>query len=430
MARGGPNRIWPPQPRNRFAVRYELRIALRYLRARRKDAFISVTTLFTATGVMIGVAALTITLAVMGGFEHSLKERVLALSPQIQILSEQGSITDWTKIQKIANGVEGVSGSDPFLVGQAMLSSGRGVGGVVVRGIEPDNPVVRSEWSRYIVAGSLHDLTTGFKGARAPQGSVAIGVTLAHRLKVKVGDTVRMVAPILAGSDQEITTKTGEFVVGAIFDSGMTYLDTNMAFADLPQAQNFFGRSGKVDGVDVHLTTLDATHRVTEALRRLLAAPYVVRNWVEYNQSASAGFAMLKRIYTLVLMLLIAVAAFNLIATLIMVVMEKRKDVAVLMAMGATRGAVRLIFVLKGLIVGAAGTIAGVLIGIGGCLALSHYQFIHIPRQIYGIATVPVSIHAINFVWVSIASILLCLLATLYPAQQASRGTPVEVFRT
>lgn len=411
-------------------MRYELRIALRYLRARRKDAFISVTTLFTATGVMIGVAALTITLAVMGGFEHSLKERVLALSPQVQILSEQGSITDWTKIQRTVDRVPGVSGSDPFLVGQAMLTSGRGIGGVVVRGIQPDNPAVRSEWARYIVAGKLHDLTRTFKGPSAPDGTVAIGVTLAHRLKVKVGDRIRMVAPILAGSDSAIATRTGNFVVGAIFDSGMTYLDTNMAFADLAQAQDFFGRNGKVDGIDVHLTTLDATHRVTETLRKTLAPPYLVRNWVEYNESASAGFAMLKRVYTLVLMLLIAVAAFNLIATLIMVVMEKRKDVAVLMAMGATRGAVRLIFILKGLIVGAAGTIAGALIGIGGCLALSHYQFIHIPRQIYGIATVPVSINATNFIWVSAASILLCLLATLYPAQQASRGTPVEVFRT
>jgi lipoprotein-releasing system permease protein len=412
-------------------VRYELRIALRYLRARRKDAFISVTTVFTATGVMIGVAALTITLAVMGGFEHSLKERVLALSPQIQVLSEQGSIADWAKIQKAIAGVPGVSGSDPFLVGQAMLSSGRGIGGVVVRGVEPNNPVVRSEWSRYVVAGNLGDLTaTSRQFPGASDGVVAIGVTLAHRLKVKVGDRVRMVAPILAGTDSAITTKTGDFAVGAIFDSGMTYLDTNMAFVDLPRAQSFFGRTGRVDGIDVHLTTLGATDRVTQALRRLLLPPYMVRSWVEYNQSASAGFAMLKRVYTIVLMLLIAVAAFNLIATLIMVVMEKRKDIAVLMAMGATRGGVRLIFVLKGLIVGAAGTIAGVIIGVAGCLALSRYQFIHIPREIYGIATVPVSISASNFVWVSLASILLCLLATLYPAQQASRGMPVEVFRT
>lgn len=410
-------------------MRYELRIALRYLRARRKDAFISATTLFTATGVMIGVAALTITLAVMGGFEHSLKARVLALSPQVQVLSEQGSITNYANLQKRIDKVPDVSGSDPFLVGQAMLSSGRGVGGVLVRGVEPGNPAVRSEWAHYIIAGKLLNLTQS--STKAPDGTVAIGITLAKKLKVKIGDTVRMVAPILSGANSStLATKTGKFAVGAIFDSGMNYLDTNMTFVQLSRAQSFFGREGKVDGIDVHLTNLAATDRVTQALKREFGPPYVVRNWAEYNQSASAGFALLKLVYTLVLMLLIGVAAFNLIATLIMVVMEKRKDIAVLMAMGASRSDVWLIFVLKGLIVGAIGTVAGAIIGYGGCLALSHYQFIHIPRQIYGISTVPVAINPINFLWVSVASIVLCLFATIYPARQASRGAPVEVFRT
>jgi lipoprotein-releasing system permease protein len=414
-------------------VRYELKIALRYLRARRKDAFISVTTLFTAIGVMIGVAALVITLSVMSGFERSMQERVLALSPQVQLLSMRGSIGGYTDIQQQIAKVPHVSGSDPFLIGQAMLSSGRGVGGVAVRGVEPDNPVVAFEWARYMTQGGLGNLLKAYNppapGQPPPQGGIAIGVTLASKLKVKEGDAVRMVAPVV-GQGSEISTRTGQFVVGAIFDSGMTFLDTNMVFMDLMRAQNFFGRTGVVDGIDIHLTSLSETASVSAAVRKMFPAPYRVRTWVEYNQSATAGFAMLKRVYALVLMLLIAVAAFNLIATLIMVVMEKRKDVAVLMAMGSTPREIRLVFVLKGLIVGGAGTAAGIILGAIGCFALARYHFIPIPREIYGVSTLPIAVSPVSFLWVALASLALCLLATIYPARQASREMPVEVFRS
>jgi len=416
-------------------VRYELKIALRYLRARRKDAFISITTIFTAVGVMIGVAALTMTLAVMGGFERSLKERVLSLSPQVQILNSQGSIDDYAEIEKKLAGVPGVNGSDAYIVGQAMLSSGRGIGGVVVRGIEPNNPVVRAQWGRYMTAGSLDDLLRSYAiagspaGPAAAAGGLAIGVSLAKKLKAKPGDAVRMVAPIVS-PDGSLSTRSGQFAIGAIFDSGMNFVDSNVVFVDLARAQDFFGRAARVDGIDVHLANLDQTDAVTDAVRKLFPSPYRVRNWIEFNESAAAGFELLKRVYSLVLVMLIGVAAFNLVATLIMVVMEKRKDIAVLIAMGATRPDVRLIFVMKGLIVGAAGTAAGLILGAAGCFALARYQFIHIPREIYGISTLPIDAKPSNFAAVALASMLLCLLATVYPARQASREMPVEIFRS
>ena len=414
-------------------MRYELRIALRYLRARRKDAFISVTTLLSAVGVMIGVAALIVTLSVMGGFEASLKQRVLALSFQVEVVSSEGSIPNYSDVQQKIAAVPHVSGSDPFVLGQAMLSSGRGLGGVVVRGIEPDNPVISSQWSRYMVEGSLVDLLRAYNpaapGDQPPQGAIALGVTLAQKLKVKRGDPIRVIAPIV-GAGGNLTARSANFVVGAIFDSGMTFVDTNIVFMDLMRAQNFFGRTGVVDGIDVHLTSLEATDQVASTLRGILPSQFRVRSWVQYNQSASAGFAMLKRVYSMVLMLLIGVAAFNLIATLIMVVMEKRKDVAVLMAMGATPSEIRRIFVWKGLIVGAAGTIAGLAIGAIGCAVLQRYHFIHISREIYGISSVPIAVDPMSFVLVAVASMVLCLLATIYPARQASHELPVEVFRT
>jgi lipoprotein-releasing system permease protein len=416
-------------------LRYELKIALRYLRARRKDAFISITTIFTAVGVTIGVAALTITLSIMGGFETRIKEQTLNLSPQVQIMNSNGAIDNYAGVEASVNKVSGVSGSDAYIIGQAMLSSGRGIGGVIVRGVESRNPVVQNQWSRYMTSGGLENLTRTYSVSAitgAPPVStraLAIGSGLARKLKAKPGDAVRIVAPILA-PDGSISTRSGDFAVGAIFDSGVNFIDSNIVFMDLPGAQDFFGRPAKADGVDIHLTSLDRTTEVTGELRKRFARPFIVRNWIEINGSAAAGFELLKRVYALVLTMLIGVAAFNLVATLIMVVMEKRKDIAVLISMGATRRDVRMIFVLKGLIVGGVGTATGLLLGALGCFAMARYQFIKIPREIYGTGTLPITIEPLNFVLVALASLLLCLLATVYPARQASREMPVEVFRS
>jgi lipoprotein-releasing system permease protein len=413
-------------------LRYELLIALRYLRARRKSAFISITTIFTAVGVTIGVAALIITLSVMNGFQASLRERVLSLSPQIQIIKYGGSIANYNEIEAKADAIEQVAGSDPFVVGQAMMSADHRVSGVVVRGIDTGKTAGTAQLRRFITSGDLASLVPHANRAADPPliGTVAIGRSLADKLKAGLHDRMRMIAPILAAGGGELTTRTGEVEVGAIFDSGVSFIDGSVVFIGLAQAQQFFGREGKVDGVEVKLKNLDDTAAVAERLRRLYPAPYRVRSWIEFNQAASAGFAMLKRVYALVLLMLIGVAAFNLVATLIMVVMEKRKDIAVLMTMGATPRDVRTIFVLKGLVVGGVGTAGGLILGSLGSYLLAHYHFIEIPREIYGISTLPIEVEPLNFVLVALASIALCLAATLYPARQASRQSPVEAIRS
>lgn len=417
---------------------------MRYLRARRRDAFISITTVFTAIGVMIGVAALVVVLAVMGGFEQSLRQRILTLTPQVQILSFNGSISGYDDLLKRADAVPGVAGADPFIVGQAMFSSPRGISGVIVRGIDPENGAIVGQLLRYIQHGALGSLSAAgatraagqpirsavspATGAAPSDGAIAIGSTLAGKLKVAIGDPVTAVVP-LAGSDEEIITKTGHFTVGAIFESGVAFLDRDLVFMGLGNAQRFFGREGKVDGLEIQLVNLDDTGIVTAQLRSSFGAAFRVSNWMQFNEAAAAGFEMLKRVYALVLLLLIGVAAFNLVATLIMVVMEKRKDIAVLMSMGASPHEVRLIFVLKGLIVGAAGTVSGLILGAIGCLVLSRYHFIHIQKEIYGMSTLPIAMQPLSFALVAVASLLLCLVATFYPARQASRELPVEVFR-
>ncbi len=414
-------------------MRYELLIALRYLRARRKDAFISITTLFTGIGVMIGVAALTVVLAVMGGFEASLRQRMLSLSPQVQVQSFAGGMADYQALQGRIDSVAGVAGSDPFIVGQALVSSAHGLSGVIVRGVEPQNPAVVAQLSRYVAPTVLKSLEGGESAAAGSDGRAAggllVGSALANKLKIKSGDPVRIVAPIISGPNAELSTRSAQFRVAAVFDSGVQFLDTELVFMGLKTAQEFFGRAGRADGIEVRLRDLDATMAVSAELHRLLGSTFRVTNWMQYDHAASAGFAMLKRVYAIVLLLLIGVAAFNLVATLIMVVMEKRRDIAVLVAMGATPREVRRIFQLKGVIVGVAGTAAGLIVGALTCFALARYHFIHIPSKIYGISTLPIDAEPLNFVLVALASMVLCYLATIYPAGQASRETPVEVFR-
>jgi len=419
-------------------LRFELMIAMRYLRARRKDAFISVTTLFTAVGVTIGVAALVVMLAVMSGFETNLRQRMLSLSPQVQVQSFGGAISDYATVEERIDHTPGVAGSDPYIVGQGLISAAHGISGVVVRGVEPRNPVVIARLQRYVDAASLRMLESGAPANSGGAGSggahqvpgLLLGGSLADKLKVKPGDPVRIVAPIIAGPNSQLSTRSGDFRVAGIFNSGVQFIDSDVIFMGLATAQEFFGRPGKADGIEVKLHDLDQTTAVTEALRSTLGNTFRVTNWMEYDQAASAGFAMLKRVYAIVLLLLIGVAAFNLIATLIMVVMEKRKDIAVLLAIGARPAEVRWIFQLKGIIVGAAGTALGLAIGALTCFALSRYQFIHIPSKIYGISTLPIDAQPVSFALVAIASMVLCYLATIYPAGQASRETPVEVFRS
>jgi lipoprotein-releasing system permease protein len=414
-------------------MRYELLVAGRYLRSRRKSAFISITTLFTAIGVMIVVAALTITMAVMNGFEANLRNRILSLTPQVQVV-RYGAMSNYAEVQAAAEKIQGVTGADPFIIGQGMLTSKTAARGVVVRGIDPKNPAAISDLHRYLEQGDLTSLNappnaTAKTSGAAPAAAIAIGEIVADKLHVHPGDEVRLISPISV-SGGEIKATSAPFRVGAIFLSGVQFIDETVIFMDLERAQLFFGRQRQVDGVEVHLANLDDTWRITRELARIYSfPPYRVRNWIEINQAASAGFAMLKRVYSLVLMMLIAVAAFNLVAMLIMVVMEKRKDIAILMTMGATAGGVRLIFIIKGLIVGAIGTIAGLVLGVAGCFTLAHYHFIHIPREIYGVSTLPVAASAAAFGWVALAAMLLCFVAALYPARQASKQLPVEVIR-
>ena len=273
-------------------------IALRYLRARRKDAFISVTTMFTAVGVTIGVAALVVMLAVMSGFETNLRQRMLSLSPQVQVQSFGGGISDYAAVQGRVDHVAGVAGSDPYIVGQGLISAAHGISGVVVRGVEPHNPVVIATLQRYVDAASLRMLESGSSAnaggggehpVTAPQvPGLLLGGTLADKLKVKAGDRVRIVAPIIAGGNSQLSTHSADFRVAAVFNSGVQFIDSDVIFMGLATAQDFFGRPGKADGIEVKLRDLDQTTAVTEALREH-ARPHLSRDQLDGVRPGGVG---------------------------------------------------------------------------------------------------------------------------------------------
>ncbi len=418
-------------------MRYELQIAARYLMTRQKTRSISVTTVFTGLGIAIGVAALCMVISVMNGFEANLRERVLRLTPPIEVTSVSGPIADYQALAQRIDHVAGVSGSVPFLNSQAMLSSRSGLSGALVRALQLDNPVALAQLqkSMRLVSGSIDRLTASYPavatgdGAPPMVGALMLGGALAAKLNVTAGDRLRVISPILSTDQAQLHVRVGEVIVGALYSSGVSFIDRSLVIMNLASAQGFFGRGPKADGLQVYLDDLSQTPRVTEALRNELPYPYVVRNWTQLNQAYAAGFAMLKLVYSLVLMVLIGVAAFNLIATLIMTGMEKRKDMAILMTMGASTRAVRLIFFFNAGLLGGLGTLGGLALGLVGSWALARYHFIHIPEEIYGTSTVPVAIVPSEFLMVAAAAMTLCLLASIYPARRASRRRPVEVMR-
>jgi lipoprotein-releasing system permease protein len=419
-------------------LRYEFQIAARYLLSRHKTRSISVTTVFTGLGVAIGVAALCVVISVMNGFEANLRQRVLHLTPPVEVTSISGPIADYDALAQRIDHVPGVSGAVPFLNSQAMLGSRYGLSGVLVRAIQPDSPVALSQLKKSLrlISGSIESLRTGHSssatvnhGGPETIGGLLIGGALALKLKVGAGDRLKIVSPILSADREQLHVRVGEVIVGGLFSSGVSFVDRNLIIMALSSAQGFFGREQKADGIQVYLDDLSQTERVTRQLQTELSYPYLVRNWTQINEAYAAGFAMLKLVYSLVLMVLIGVAAFNLIATLIMTGMERRKDVAILMTMGAPARATRLIFFSNAMLLGGIGTLSGLLLALITCWALGRYHFIHIPEEIYGTSTIPVVVAPLEFLLVAVAAISLCMVASIYPARRTSRRLPIEVMR-
>ena len=413
-------------------MRYELFIGLRYLRAKRREAFISLITIISTLGIAIGVMTLDITLSVMTGFEEDLRDRILGFNPHVTIWSYLGPVEGYEKVVDTARAEPGVATAEPFVYGQLMLTTPEHFAGVLVRGIVPSaaaNPDLASR----LRSGSIEQLERHFavplqegRGATAQLPGIIVGGELARQLGVHVGDAVNVAS---TGGGSSGVPRIRSFVVVGEFDSGMPEYDAQLAYVSLADAQRLYEMGTAVTGVELKVTDLYHADAVARQVAAALGSAYRVRDWMEANHNLFSALKLQKTVYFIVLLLIILVAAFTVLATLIMVVMEKRKDIAILKSMGAPRAAIARVFIFKGLVIGVLGTLLGNVGGYAGCWLLQHYHFIELPKDVFFVSTVPVTVYPPYFVAVTVAALAICLLATLYPAQKAARLVPVDIIR-
>lgn len=419
-------------------MRYELFIGLRYLRPKRREGFISLITMFSTVGVLLGVMTLNIVMAVMTGFEEDLRDRILGFNPHIILSSLGGGITDYQDAVEKVRGVPGVVAAAPIVYGQGMVSSRQHVSGVVVRAVEPAHASDIVNIAPRLKHGTMDELGREQKVTIREGGEerivelsgILIGKELASQLKVAVGDPISLISPSQSTpGPMGMVPKLRRFVVVGVFDSGMYDYDATLMYMGLADAQKFFELGDRVTGIEVRVDDVYAAQATAQALEGVLGLPYQARDWTQINRNIFVALKMEKILYFVVLLLIVLVAAFNIVAMLIMVVMEKRKDIAVLKSLGATSQSIGRIFIYKGIIIGVIGTLLGTLLGYFGCWVLATYEIIELPKDVFYVKTLPVKIYLENFLMVATASMGICLLATIYPARQAANLAPVEVIR-
>jgi lipoprotein-releasing system permease protein len=413
-------------------MNYELFIGLRYLRARRQETFISLITVISVLGVMIGVMTLNVVMAVMTGFEETLRDRLLGINAHIALLKSGDQLSEYEELLQQVIKQEGVVAAAPAIYGQVMLTSGSRVSGVVVRGVDPDRVNAVVDLQRYMKQGSI----AGLKQQNPVQvqdrtimlPGVIMGERLAAQLGVFVGSPIQVVSPLGSPTAIGVIPKVRRFVVTGLLNTGMSEIDSTLVFMGLDDAQKFFELGDAVSNIEIRVGDVNESREIADRIQLQLGFPYITEDWTRLWPNLFSALQLEKTVYFLVLLLMVLIGAFNIISTLVMVVMEKRKDIAILMSMGATRASIRKIFLLKGFIIGIVGTTLGLVLGLLVCTLIAQYQF-ELPKDVFLISTVPVRIYLSNFMIVTVASFIVCLLASIYPARQAAKLDPVEIIR-
>tara|TARA_B100001989_G_scaffold250164_1_gene226774 strand:+ start:2520 stop:3758 length:1239 start_codon:yes stop_codon:yes gene_type:complete len=408
---------------------FETFIGLRYLKARKRTTFISVITLISILGVTLGVATLSVVLSVMNGFQHELINKVIGANSHAILFRYGVDFSDHEEVRKKVVATPGITSASPIVLGEVMLSAGEKMIGVGLKGISLKHPIHLQALKRNKVGkkGSLQRLIAPHKGALP---GIAIGKALAEKLQVKQGDVVNMISPItLFGLSNRTQASHRSFKVAYIFQFGMNQYDSKFCFISLKQAQSFFKLKRSVTGLEFFV---DDLHRIDFAkahLNKTLGGwPYRIQDWRQMNQNLFKAIQQNKLALGLILLFIILVASLNIAGTLILMVLEKSKDIAILRTMGSSKQSVIRIFMTYGLYISSLGTMAGLVLGLLLCQVATYVDF-KLDASVYFISHLPVRIHPMELVVVAISSLLISFLATIYPALQAARQRPVEVLR-
>lgn len=391
-------------------MKYEFWIAFRYFLAKRRTRFISLVSLISILGVAVGVMALLVVLAVMSGFDTDLKDKIIGANAHIIVEKDYG-ITDYSGLMEKIKALPHVEAVAPFINGQAMLIHRQNVYGIGVRGIEPEKEFQVTKIGQYLKEGS----------SKIGPEEVIIGKVLARKLNLKLGDSISFISPF--------DGKSYQFRISGIFNSGMYDYDANLVFINLSRAQGIFGLEDIVSGIGIKIDKVELAKKIRQEISQKIGYEYFVLTWMDTNKNLFSALKLEKTVMFIILTLIVIVAAFNIASTLIMLVMEKTKDIGILKAIGATNQSVRLIFSWEGMIIGIIGTFLGTLGGFGLCYLLKNYEFIKLPQDIYYIDRLPVRMERLDSFLVIFFAILISYLSTLHPARQASRLNPVEALR-
>ena len=403
---------------------YQFFIALRYFRSKKKHSGISINTIISIAGVALGVMTLLTVLSVMSGFHEDLEDKILGVNPHVIVLSYKGRMVDHASAMEKINNVEGVTDSAPFIYGQVMLRSGDRAQGVVVRGIDPAVGAITTNILDNIVSGSIEGLVSD----EGPPG-IILGRHLLRSLGLFVGDEIDMISPLGEMGPLGMMPKMKKFRVAGYFEAGMYEFDSSLAFVNLKTAQEFFGYGDAISGIEVKTDNAYSASETAEKMEIELEGPFYTRDWMQMNRNLFSALKLEKIVMFIILTLIILVASFNIISNLIMIVIEKSSEIAILKTMGATNRGIMTIFMVHGLTIGFTGTFIGMAGGYLLCQLLMTYKFINLPADVYYLSYLPVKISLFDFTIVPLAAVIISFLATLYPSWQAAKTDPVEPLR-
>jgi lipoprotein-releasing system permease protein len=405
-------------------IPFELHVAVRYLLAKRKQAFISVISLISTLGVTVGVMAVVIALAVMTGLQQELRDRILGSNPHIFVY-KQTAITDYhAEITKLRQ-IPGVAAAAPAVLGKALITAPGGQDFVTLKGIDPElEPGVTA------LAGAMRSgSVSGLKGAAADDlDGILLGSDLAKALHVEAGDSVSLLTPEGTLSPMGLMPRSRRLRVAGTFNLGLYEVDSTFGFVSLEVAERLLAKDHP-DLIQLRVDDIWKAPAIAKAVMDRLGSDYISTDWAEMNRSLFSALALEKIAVSLAIGLIVMVAALNIVASLILLVMEKHRDIAILKTMGANARSVMVIFMIQGLIIGTVGTAVGASAGYAISTILDRYRLIRVPADVYQVPYLPFTVLPLDFALVVVTAILVCFVATLYPSRQAARLDPAQALR-